>query len=63
MVEEAERIWAAAQEHAIPLRTAAYAHALTRLGDAMNQKGTKHYYLTGNGSEPLTSASVRASDS
>jgi glutamate dehydrogenase (NADP+) len=63
MVEEAKRIWAVAQEHSIPLRTAAYVHALTRLGDAMNQKGTKHYYVTGNGSEPLASASVRASDS
>jgi glutamate dehydrogenase (NADP+) len=45
MVEEAERIWRLANELAIPLRTAAYVHALTRLGDAISAKGTRDYYL------------------
>jgi len=45
MVEEAERIWHLANELAIPLRTAAYVHALTRLGDAISAKGTRDYYL------------------
>lgn len=45
MVEEGEKVWAMAQEHAISLRTAAYVHALTRIGNAMNAKGAKHYYV------------------
>lgn len=45
MVEEGENVWAMAQEHAISLRTAAYVHALARIGDAMNAKGAKHYYV------------------
>jgi len=49
MVEEAERIWTVAQEHSISLRTATYVHALTRLGDAVDARGTKHYYLNGDG--------------
>ena len=47
MVTEAERIWAIAQELAIPPRTAAYVHALERLGDALNAKGTRDYYVGG----------------
>jgi glutamate dehydrogenase (NADP+) len=46
MVAEAERIWAIAQELAIPPRTAAYVHALERLGDALNDKGTRDYYVS-----------------
>ena len=45
MVEEAEHIWAIAQELAIPLRTAAYVHALERLGEAHNARGTRDYYV------------------
>ncbi|MBE9140492.1 Glu/Leu/Phe/Val dehydrogenase [Nodosilinea sp. LEGE 07088] len=47
IVTEAERIWAIAQELAIPPRTAAYVHALERLGDALNDKGTRDYYVSG----------------
>ncbi|HEY9881742.1 MAG TPA: Glu/Leu/Phe/Val dehydrogenase [Leptolyngbyaceae cyanobacterium] len=46
MVAEAEKIWKVAQELAIPLRTAAYVHALDRLGDALNAKGTREYYVS-----------------
>lgn len=46
MVAEAEKIWRVAQELAIPLRTAAYVHALDRLGDALNAKGTREYYAS-----------------
>ncbi|MCY4605337.1 MAG: Glu/Leu/Phe/Val dehydrogenase, partial [Gemmatimonadetes bacterium] len=35
MVEETERIWAIAQEQGIAPRTAAYVHALNRIGDAV----------------------------
>lgn len=52
MVEEAERVWAIAQEHTISLRTASYVHALTRLGDALSAKGTKHYYVNGDWGQP-----------
>ncbi len=42
---EAERIWAIAQDLNISLRTAAYVHALNRLGDAIKAKGTRDYYI------------------
>jgi glutamate dehydrogenase (NADP+) len=45
MTAETEKIWAIAQELAIPLRTAAYVHALTRLGEAIKAKGTRDYYI------------------
>jgi glutamate dehydrogenase (NADP+) len=45
IVEEAEKIWSIAQDLAIDLRTAAYVHALSRLGDAISAKGTRDYYL------------------
>ncbi len=45
MVEEGENVWAVAQDHAISLRTAAYVHALARIGNAMNAKGAKQYYV------------------
>jgi glutamate dehydrogenase (NADP+) len=47
IVEETERIWAISQELAISVRTAAYVHALTRLGEALNAKGTRDYYVNG----------------
>lgn len=48
MVEEGEKIWVLAEKHSISLRTAAYVHALTRIGNAMNAKGAKHYYVNGD---------------
>ncbi|MGA7936212.1 MAG: Glu/Leu/Phe/Val dehydrogenase [Kovacikia sp.] len=48
MVEEAEHIWAIARELSISMRTAAYVHALSRLGDAISAKGTRDYYLNGH---------------
>ena len=47
MVEETERIWAIAQEQGISPRTAAYVHALNRIGDAVQAKGTKDYFTDG----------------
>jgi glutamate dehydrogenase (NADP+) len=47
IVEETERIWAISQELAISIRTAAYVHALNRLGEALNAKGTRDYYING----------------
>ncbi len=47
MVEETERIWAIAQERGIAPRTAAYVHALNRIGDAVQAKGTKDYFTDG----------------
>jgi glutamate dehydrogenase (NADP+) len=44
MVEETDRIWQISQEHSIPMRTAAYVHALNRLGEAIDAKGTRDYY-------------------
>ncbi len=44
MVTEAEHIWQIAQDKAIPIRTAAYVHALTRLGEALDARGTRDYY-------------------
>jgi glutamate dehydrogenase (NADP+) len=45
MVEEAELIWAIARDLSIPMRTAAYVHAISRLGEAISAKGTRDYYL------------------
>ncbi|MFM7219565.1 MAG: Glu/Leu/Phe/Val family dehydrogenase [Nodosilinea sp.] len=46
MVNETDRIWAIAQQHQISPRTAAYVHALSRLGDALNAKGTRADYAS-----------------
>ncbi|HEY9888190.1 MAG TPA: Glu/Leu/Phe/Val dehydrogenase [Candidatus Obscuribacterales bacterium] len=46
MVEEAEKIWSIAQTQAIPLRTAAYVHALERLEEAHSARGTRDYYVS-----------------
>jgi glutamate dehydrogenase (NADP+) len=48
MVQATEQIWAIAHSLAIPLRTAAYVHALNRLGEAISAKGTRDYYLNGH---------------
>lgn len=47
MVTEAEDVWTVSQEFAISLRTAAYVHALNRLGEALDAKGTRDYYVNG----------------
>jgi glutamate dehydrogenase (NADP+) len=47
MVEETMQIWLLSQELAISLRTAAYVHALNRLGEARKAKGTRDYYVNG----------------
>lgn len=48
MVTEAERVWAIAREFPVSMRTAAYIHALNRLGEALDAKGTRDYYLDGS---------------
>ncbi len=44
MVAEADQIWAISQDLGTSLRTAAYIHALNRLGEAIDAKGTRDYY-------------------
>ncbi|MGF1457569.1 MAG: Glu/Leu/Phe/Val dehydrogenase [Leptolyngbyaceae cyanobacterium] len=46
IVEEGEQIWRRAQSLAIPLRTAAYVHALERLEAAHSARGTRDYYIS-----------------
>jgi glutamate dehydrogenase (NADP+) len=46
MVGEALALWDFAAEHDIPLRTAAYAQALTRIGEAADAKGRKELYTS-----------------
>jgi glutamate dehydrogenase (NADP+) len=48
IVQEADRIWSLSQSLSIDLRTAAYVHALSRLGEAIGAKGTRDYYLNGH---------------
>ncbi|HLO48966.1 MAG TPA: Glu/Leu/Phe/Val dehydrogenase, partial [Kamptonema sp.] len=45
MIEETMAIWKIAQELSVSMRTAAYVHGLNRLGEAMNAKGTRDYYV------------------
>jgi glutamate dehydrogenase (NADP+) len=44
MIEETETIWNLMTTHSVSLRTAAYIHGLTRLGEAIDAKGTRDYY-------------------
>ncbi|MEO1792748.1 MAG: Glu/Leu/Phe/Val dehydrogenase [Cyanobacteria bacterium J06629_19] len=44
IVAEAQRVYAIAQKHDVSFRTAAYIHALSRLGEALNDRGTRDYY-------------------
>jgi glutamate dehydrogenase (NADP+) len=44
MIEEAAHVWEIAQSRSVSLRTAAYVHALERLGEAIDAKGTHSYY-------------------
>lgn len=48
MVEETQHIWLIAHEFGVSLRTAAYIHALNRLGEARTAKGTRDYYINGH---------------
>jgi glutamate dehydrogenase (NADP+) len=48
MVEEMEKTWSIAQEFNVSMRTAAYIHALNRLTEAMDAKGTRDYYSDQN---------------
>ena len=41
---EAEKTWSIAQEFGVSLRIASYIHALNRLGEAMDAKGTRDYF-------------------
>ena len=42
---EAEQTWKIAQDMTIDVRTAAYVHALNRLGEALDAKGTREQFL------------------
>jgi glutamate dehydrogenase (NADP+) len=44
LVDEAEKIWHLSQDLAVPLRTAAYIHALERLEIAHSARGTRDDY-------------------
>ncbi|WP_204154309.1 Glu/Leu/Phe/Val dehydrogenase [Leptolyngbya sp. CCY15150] len=46
IVEETNRIWDLSQDLGISMRTAAYVHALNRLEDAVQAKGTRDYYMS-----------------
>ena len=47
MAREYNAISGLASEKAIDMRTAAYAHALRRLGAAIESKGTRVYFSAG----------------
>ncbi len=47
MTQETEHVYRIAQKNNISLRTAAYVHALNRIAEAINARGTKDYYLDG----------------
>jgi glutamate dehydrogenase (NADP+) len=44
MIEETNYTWSIAQQFGVSMRTAAYIHALNRLSEAMDAKGTRDYY-------------------
>jgi glutamate dehydrogenase (NADP+) len=46
MVKETERIWEIAQQKSISMRTAAYVHALDRIGEVIDAKGTRDFYTS-----------------
>lgn len=46
MIEETEKIWRLAQTLDIPMRPAAYVHALERLEEAHSARGTRDYYVS-----------------
>ncbi len=48
MVEETGRVLDLAQAKRISFRTAAYVHALNRIGEAVSAKGTRNYFMNSN---------------
>jgi glutamate dehydrogenase (NADP+) len=50
MTEETDTIWDLSRKLLVSMRTAAYVHGLTRLGDAISAKGTRDYYVNGKSS-------------
>lgn len=48
MVEETQETWSISREYDVSMRTAAYIHALNRLSEAMDAKGTRDYYSDKN---------------
>lgn len=44
MVEETEAIWSIVAQEGISVRTAAYVHALNRLSETIEAKGSRHFY-------------------
>jgi glutamate dehydrogenase (NADP+) len=44
LTQEAETILQLARKHQVSYRTAAYIHALSRLGEALDDRGTRDYY-------------------
>jgi glutamate dehydrogenase (NADP+) len=47
MITETEQTWNIAKQYAVSMRTAAYIHALNRLSEALDAKGTRDYYIKG----------------
>ncbi len=47
MVRETEAVWKISQSRDLSPRTAAYVHALERLGETIEAKGTRDYYQAG----------------
>ena len=45
MEAETQKVWDIAQRNQIDIRTAAYVHGLKRLGEAMDAKGTRDYFV------------------
>ena len=43
---EAETIWQLAGKHGVSFRTAAYIHALSRLDEALDDRGTRDHYAS-----------------
>jgi glutamate dehydrogenase (NADP+) len=51
MERETDAVAGVAAEHGIPMRTAAYAHALRRIGDAVDARGSAERFRDGNGAD------------
>ncbi|MDY7020233.1 MAG: glutamate dehydrogenase, partial [Cyanobacteriota bacterium] len=45
MIEETEQLQKISQDLEVSMRTAAYIHGLNRLGEAINAKGTRDFYI------------------
>ena len=45
MQSEAEQVWQISKDSEIDIRTAAYVHALKRLGTALDAKGNRNYFV------------------